>query len=180
MQSTGRGQEVPPRTGRGAWAVPPAPSNTRRPLPPPPPPPPAPRKRTATSMPGIMNRSFVKKKEEITQKAEEDTEDHVKEEEENALAQLVPFAPRRTKNEQTPPENNPEKKKGYGNWTTTCDLVGQEGGKTPPVKKPRVVPAIRSAQEIAKDPNIIIEEHEYTSYWLDHGCKRYCKHCEEV
>ena len=169
MQSTGRGQEVPPCPGRGAWAVPPAPSNTRRPLPPPPPPPPAPRKRTATSMP------------EITQKAEEDTEDHVKEEQDNALAQLVPFAPRRTKNEQTPPENKPKKKKGYCNWITTCDLVDQEGGETLPVKKkPRVVPAIRSAEEMAMDPKIIIEEHEYTSYWLDHGCERYCKHCQEV
>ena len=105
MQSTGRGQEVPPRPGRGAWAVQRARSNTRQPLPPPPPPPPAPRKRTATSMPENMNRSFVKKKEEITQKAEEDTEDHVKEEQDNdALTQPVPFAPRRTKNEQTPQE----------------------------------------------------------------------------
>ena len=122
-------------------------------------------------MPEIMNRSLVKKKEEITEKAEEDTEDHVKE---------VQFAPRRTKKELTPPENNPEKRKGYGNWTTTCDLVGQEEGQTPPVKKPRVVPAKRSAMEIAQDPKIIIDQHEYKLYWLEHGHMRYCKHCEEV
>ena len=134
-------------------------------------------------MPENMNRSFVKKKVETTQKAEGDTEDHVKEEQDNdALTQPVPFAPRRTKNEQTPQEKKkPQKKKGYCNWITTCDLVDEEGGETPPVKKkPRVVPATRSAEEIAEDPNIIIDEQEYTSYWLDHGYERYCKHCEEV
>ena len=133
-------------------------------------------------MPENMNRSFMKKKEETTQEAEGDTEDHVKEEQDNdALTQPVPFAPRRTTKEQTPPENKQKKTKGYCNWITTCDLVDEEGGETPPVKKkPRVVPATRSAEEIAQDPNIIIDEKEYTEYWLEHGCERDCKYCQEV
>ena len=71
-------------------------------------------------------------------------------------------------------------------WAVTCDLTGndtkgdQEPRVVPPRKVPRIVPAIRSVEDMSQDPKIIVPLQRYSRYWQAHGGSRTCWTCEDL